>query len=371
MRIIFYYPLPLDLKAKSASGIRPLKMVEAFKSLGYHVDLITGYSGERKVQIEKIKKNLNSGIKYNFMYSESSTMPTLLTDKHHLPLNPFLDFGFFKYLRKHNVPIGLFYRDIYWLFPDYYRQVSFFKARFAKMFYKYDLYQYQKYVTTLYLPSIEMANYIPLKNKSFFKPLPPGHDNYTYQEKTKESNRTKIKLIYVGGIGQHYQMHKLFEVLIGFPNIELILNTREKEWKSVRSEYLYPLPSNIFIYHKSNDELASLYLEADIGILFVKPQKYWEFAAPFKLFEYIGYRKPIIASQGTWAGKFVEDNNIGWSIPYDVNALKTLLKNLTQYPELVEEKKAICKRIAPKHTWVARAEQVVKDLTLGSGIKHS
>lgn len=367
MRIIFHYPLPLNPKAMSASGIRPLKMVEAFKSLGYHVDLVTGYSWERKAQIEKIKRNIGNGIKYDFMYCESSTMPTLLTDKHHLPLNPFLDFGFFKYLRKHDVPVALFYRDIYWLFPIYDKQVPFFKAIFAKIFYRYDLYQYQRYLTILYLPSVEMANYIPLKDKSFCKPLPPGHDNYNYknQEETKASDRSKIKVIYVGGIGPYYQMHKLFEALVDFPNIEFILNTRKEEWEAVSGEYLSPLPSNIFIFHKSGAELASLYSEADIGILFVKPQEYRKFAVPFKLFEYLGYRKPIIASQGTWAGKFVEENNIGWCIPYDVGALKTLFRKITQYPELIKEKKAICEQIAPKHTWIARAQQVVKDLTWG------
>jgi len=61
-RIIFHYPLPLNPEAASASGIRPFKMIEAFKSLGYHVDLVTGYSRERKIQIKKIKKNINNGM---------------------------------------------------------------------------------------------------------------------------------------------------------------------------------------------------------------------------------------------------------------------------------------------------------------------
>ena len=51
-RMIFHMPLPLNPQAKSASGIRPVKMLEAFKSLGYEVFEITGYSAERKIKID-------------------------------------------------------------------------------------------------------------------------------------------------------------------------------------------------------------------------------------------------------------------------------------------------------------------------------
>ncbi len=61
MNIIFHHPLPLNPNATSASGIRPLKMLEAFRSLGYEVDVISGYSSERKKRIKEIKKKINEG----------------------------------------------------------------------------------------------------------------------------------------------------------------------------------------------------------------------------------------------------------------------------------------------------------------------
>ena len=60
----------------------------------------------------------------------------------------------------------------------------------------------------------------------------------------------------------------------------------------------------------------------------LKTQEYWAFASPVKLYEYIGYKKPIIASKGTLSGQFVESNAIGWSIDYSDNALVTLLKSI-------------------------------------------
>ncbi|MDC4646009.1 hypothetical protein OHV73_19385, partial [Acinetobacter baumannii] len=89
LNIIFHCPFPLDLNAKSASGIRPIKILQAFRDLGCNVDLVTGYSRERRLAINEIKRKIKNGHQYSFVYSESSTMPTALTDPHHLPLNPF------------------------------------------------------------------------------------------------------------------------------------------------------------------------------------------------------------------------------------------------------------------------------------------
>ena len=52
-------------------------------------------------------------------------MPTLLTEPHHFPTHPLLDFGFFRYVKKQGIPIGLFYSDIFWKFEDYGKDLSF------------------------------------------------------------------------------------------------------------------------------------------------------------------------------------------------------------------------------------------------------
>ena len=100
--MIYHCPFPLDNNATSASGIRPLRMLNAFRVLSCEVDLITGYSIERKKLIAEIKKKIATGVKYDFVYSESSTMPTLLTERHHFPLHPIVDFEFFKFCKKSN-----------------------------------------------------------------------------------------------------------------------------------------------------------------------------------------------------------------------------------------------------------------------------
>ena len=106
---IFHVPNYISQEAKVGSQVRPKKMIEAFKSLGYQVDVVMGYGKERKKQIKIIKKNIKKGYRYDFLYSESSTMPTLLTEKNHIPIYPVLDFGFMNFCKKQGLKIGLFY----------------------------------------------------------------------------------------------------------------------------------------------------------------------------------------------------------------------------------------------------------------------
>ena len=362
MNIIYHHPLPLNPDASSASGIRPLKMLEAFESLGYTVDIVTGYSAERKKSIKAIKRNIVLGVKYDFIYSESSTMPTILADSHHLPLHPLLDFSFFRFCKNADIPIGLFYRDIYWMFDGYGKDINKLKVFIAKLSYKYDLYSYSRYLTKLYLPSIEMGQYIPFISDNIFAALPPGH-NIDIQDESRNDTTRKLKIFYVGGMSDHYQMHTLFSVINQRNDIEFTLCTRESEWNAVKSEYP-DLSENIKIVHESGQDMQALMADSDVVSIFVKPQEYWEFAAPVKLYEYLGNRKPIIASQGTLAGSFVAENKIGWSLPYEESALNSLFDELICKPELIVEIKQQMNIIAESHTWKARAKQVAKDLSL-------
>lgn len=366
MNIIFHYPLPLNPNATSASGIRPLKMLDAFKSLGYHVDIIVGYSKERKRAINNIKDKIKSGVKYDFLYSESSTMPTILTDPSHIPLHPNLDFSFFKFCKVHNIPIGLFYRDIYWAFEGNDKHLNPIKRILAKLCYKYDLLNYNKYLTKLYLPSYEMGKYIPFVSKNIFATLPPAHDvnNIEYQERAISDPLNHLNIFYVGGISDHYQMHKLFNVVKKREDIKLTVCTRSSEWLSVKSEYpdLSNL-DNIEVIHENGESMREFMINSDITSIFVKPQEYREFAVPVKLFEYLGYRKPIIASQGTLAGTFVAENNIGWTIPYDEYSLNQLFDSLIHDPKKYAIKREHMASVSSKHTWQARAKQVIQELT--------
>ncbi|MBJ9958152.1 glycosyltransferase family protein [Acinetobacter courvalinii] len=355
--IIFHCPFPLDYKAKSASGIRPIKILQAFYDLGFNVDLVVGYSDERALAIKNIKKKINNGYQYSFVYSESSTMPTALTDPHHLPLKPFLDFNFFSFLKKKNIKIGLFYRDIYWMFEDYGKNLPWYKKQLALFFYRFDLKMYNKLLDKLYLPSLKMGEYIKISNKNIIDALPPAHSTNDYR--VQPNYEDNLNLLYIGGMGTDYKMHKLFEALKVLPNISLTLCTRENDWASVKDEYGL-IPDNIHVVHKSGNELENLYDNSHLAVLFVEPRDYREFAVPFKLYEYIGRNKPIICTSSTLVGNFVEDKDIGWALEYNTDKLINLLSNITK--EEVDNKIQQVLRVKENETWESRAKKVCTDL---------
>ncbi|ENM1946004.1 glycosyltransferase [Citrobacter braakii] len=362
INIIFHHPLPLNENAKSASGIRPVRMLNAFRKLGCSVDLVTGYAVERKECIKDIKINIRKGKRYDFVYSESSTMPTILTEEHHLPTHPMCDWFFFRFCKKNNIPIGLFYRDIYWLFEDYGKNLNPMKAVAAKLAYKFDLWVYQKMLTKLYLPSIEMGAYIPSVSPSIFSALPPGHmADEIKNEVIPDLSERKLKLFYVGGMSKHYQMHKLFEAVREMPIIELIICTRKDEWLAVKNQYPGLTP-NIQILHLSGKDMEDKLASADIALLFIEPYEYWDFASPVKLYEYLGFQKPVIVSKDTLAGKFVENNGIGWTIPYDAQEMKKLLIGLSTDITAHVAVRNKLQQISPQHSWRSRALQVIEDL---------
>lgn len=363
---IFHIPNYIDSAAVSGSNLRPRKMLEAFQKAGYHVDYVMGYGKERKIQIDQIKKNIKNGIKYEFLYSESSTTPTLLTEKNHMPVYPFLDFRFFKFCKKNGIKIGLFYRDIYWKFPVYKEEVSWAKRACSIPMYKYDLLEYQKYVDKLYLPSEMMEKYVGV-NVSYGE-LPPGCEiDFTYQKKKKEIWNTReekksLRLFYVGGIKQLYDLTKLLKVIKELEFVDLTICCRENEWKECKERYAPNLTERVSIIHKSGDELNDYYLNADICMLFFASEGYRRFAMPIKLFEYIGKLTPVIAVEGSAAGTFVKKTNSGWVIPFSEESLKNLLLSIHQKPKLLKEKQKQISEIITENTWEKRAKQVVLDL---------
>ena len=353
-RIIFHHPVVVDGKS-SGSQIRPIKMLESFRKIGYEVDEVMGYVNERKQAIKKIKQNIENGIEYDFLYSESSTMPTALTQSHHLPIAPFFDFNFFRFCKNNGIKIGLFYRDVYWVFDEYKESLSYFKYQLAKYFYRFDLNMYNRYVDVLYLPSLKMNNYLPIEFKKEVVALPPAIELKNIENKSSKS----IDFIYVGGVSSLYDLKLFSSVVYAYKDMGFYLCTRQNEWKNIQDDYGQFQPT---IYHLSGDALSEVYQKSDIAVYFIKPNELWGFAMGVKLFEYISYKKPIIAIEGTAIGDFVQANNIGWVIKYDKEELKRLLDYLEKNPQQIDEKVKNIEKITATHTWEARAKQVAKEL---------
>ena len=357
-RMIFHIPMKIDRKRASASQIRPIKMLEAFRDCGYEVEVIEGYGKERKRKIHEIKKKIKQGVRYDFLYSESSTMPTLLTERNHIPLYPFLDFSFFRFCKRHGIKIGLFYRDIYWRFLS--KNIS-WKSRIAKYFYRYDLWQYKELLDVLFVPSFEMLKYLRNDLSMPCYELPSGTILSSIER--VQNNVGTIDILYVGGIGVHYDVDLLMRVVAKRPQFTLTICCREDDWNLVKESYQDVLSENIKIVHKVGQELEGLYANADVFCLFMQPDVYREFAVPYKLFEALGHFCPIIASEGTWVAQFVQRNQIGFTAQYNEESINKLLEELANHPEKLVDCRNRMRQVALENTWQKRCCKVIDVLS--------
>lgn len=356
-RMVFHTPYPLNRQATSASGIRPVAMRDAFEELGYEVWEVTGTSQERVAAASRVRRALAEGIVFDFCYSESSTMPTLLTDPDHRPRHPLVDFALLRTLRAHGTRVGLFYRDIYWRFPDYGKGLPKLRKHLALAAYRHDLRAYRSATDIVFLPSTQMEPHVgdpALRHH----PLPPGHRS----PELVEAAPSPVNLFYVGGIGTHYRLHALVEAMAEVPETQLTICCREAEWQAARQEY-EPLPRNVQVVHRSGSELDELYRAANVAVIYTEPASYREFAAPVKLYEYIGQGKPIMASQGSLVGDFVHDNDLGWTIPYSREDAVALLRALNEDPSQVHAAHQRVVRARGEHSWLERARTVARLLS--------
>lgn len=361
--MIFHHPLPVNPGGNSGSQVRPYQMAKAFENIGYEVEMVTGYGADRKKAIKKIKNEAKKGRKFDFIYSESSTMPTLLTEPHHLPIYPVLDFGFFHWAKKNGIPIGLFYRDVYWKFDMYKKELSRWKSLISIPLFWYDWVAYRNLIDHLYLPSLLMKNALPTSwSEDTLSSLPPGGENKELNFNKPSSK--KLNLIYIGGMKPPgYNLSPMFNMVgqVKGNNINLKLCCRKEEWQSVEWFYKSLLSSNIEIIHWSGSKLKELYMETDLFLLIRENHEYLDFAMPVKVLEALGHGVPILTLSGTEAARFIHEEDIGWVVD-SIEEAKELLFYFIKNPKVIEDKRKKVIEAQVRHTWEARALMVVETL---------
>ena len=364
-RCIVFLPYKLEERGVRARMLRPRRMIQAFRDIGYDVFVISGLSVERKKMIHEVKLMIAKGMKFDFMYAESSTMPTLLTDPKHYPTHPFMDFDFFRYIKKNGVKIGLFYCDVYWKFDIYGKELSFIKKKVALMCYRYDIWRYKQLLTAFYVPDMKVCRYLnDDRLSSIATELPPGTELRPIESVACSEVKGHLNIFYVGGISNYYQMNELVKAVFAFEEVSLTICCREDEWNKEQRNYIPYLCERITIVHKSSDELEDYYREADICSLLFKLDPYVEISKPFKAYEYLTHEIPVLSTKGTAIGKFVEEEDIGWNIDFDASSIEKTLRMILDNPNILYKKKENCRVTKLKNLWSERAQKVANDLSI-------
>lgn len=362
-RCIYHYPLPFNYTKPNGSAVRPIYMLEAFKDCGYIVDAITGYGEERKKKIREIKERILNGVKYDFVYSESLTQPTLLSEKNHFPKYPNLDFGFLKFCRHYDIPVGLFYRDMHWKFKQFKEIVPWYKRLILVPFYRYDLYKYKRCVDILYCANKKIANY-GVKHENL-KELPPGckkNDEIIYKKMIKEKTNSVLNVFYVGGIAGIYDISTFLEGMRNNGKVYLTVCTPEEHWVNNKERLSNLLNNRVNVIHEKSDGLAEYYLKADTALFCKKEDPYTDLASPIKAKETLGYGTPIIVSDNLHIAKEVVEGDYGWVVKAESQDISELLDYLCKNPDEISKKTKNAIKAAENNTWKKRAEQVINDM---------
>ncbi|MBW8350285.1 glycosyltransferase [Bacillus sp. IITD106] len=365
--IIVYFPYKLSNNPKSGSGVRPIKMIEAFRAFGTNngieIIVISGESGLRK---KKIKQFMNSGKVKNtlFCYMENSTTPYWLTNDNHIPKNPFIDYKFWKYLKRNNVSIGLFYRDIYWKFKEFYvlKGIKKLVTPLMKKLYYQELSTYQKVVDILYLPSLEMNEFVEWPGK--ISGLPPGIDRMKIAE--TQNNHADLNLVYVGAINDEYGMNVLLQALDKVnqtKKVQLFLVCRENEYEQNEMLQKYSDKPWFIVQHLSGAELEKLYENVNVGVIPRKKSIYHDFSMPVKLFEYLSFGLPLLVTNCDAQAMFVSENEYGIVTEDNVDEFSRGILTLTNMNTYKRYQDNILNTAYNKQSWYARVEKLYNDLT--------
>ena len=369
-RCLFYLPYRLEEQGRGARMIRPRKMAEAFREIGYEVTVIAGVSRERRELIRAVKKRIAAGERFAFLYAESHTEPVMLTDPGHLPTHPLLDFGFLWYVKRHGIPVGLFYSDLFWKYEGYGEGLPGWKKRCALACYRYDIRQYEKLLDRFYVPDVKTFTdkLDSPRLREIASELSPGADNLEIPERIygapggRSFTQMPLTVFYVGGLGGNYQIAELLKAIRNTENTRLILCCREAEWEKEKAALADCLCARAEVIHRSGEELEPVYEEADLGSLLFRRGSYMDMAKPFKAYEYLGHGLPVLSTKGTAIGDFTERNDTGWNVSYNAKSISRVLREILEDPALLEAKRRNCAAAKQRNLWTCRAEQAARDL---------
>ena len=162
---------------------------------------------------------------------------------------------------------------------------------------------------------------------------------------------------------QLYDLRAFCEAVASVPEASLTICTRPREWGQARKDYEPLMGGNIKVVHANGKkELEPYFAAANVAVLAMAPHEYRDFAAPLKLFEYIGNGKPIIATEGTFVGDVVTRDKLGWTVKASVEEFTALLEQLTQHPERINATRDRVMAARGQHTWPARVEELATAL---------
>ena len=362
-KVVLYITF-IDFNASPTSGssVRPMRMYDAFLQRGYEVKLLAGAGNQSKIRKKNVSE-IREWLKLNrpdFCYIEPPSGPLFFH----------CDRALIEYLHKLRVPIGFFYRDLYWRFPvkDFENKrridINWLKHQVITRMQHRDFRLVKKNVDQIYFTSSKCNDFMRLDK---FGLLPPG---------CVEGNNGKKGLvndtaIYVGGATVRYGLGLVLDSCIAVSKrTKIFLNIvcPEKQWLSWIDDFpqYRDLPDWVHIYHIGDGvELEKLYLESDFALVPILRTEYNDLALPIKLFEYISRFLPVVSTDCDAIKEFLEPYNIGLVVEDNVSEYSEAIFNILTERENYYDYQKNMENALRENLWTKRIDKIADDLGIG------
>lgn len=340
------------------ASVRPQKMYKAFVDEGHEVKLLCGRQGgfrseTRRMRAEAVKEVsrwLDSN-RPDVCYIESSVYPILWS----------ADRALIRKIHRMGVPMGYYYRDFYWKFPEFYpRRTDLIGALKEKYL---DLLQRRtdeliNCMDIVYFPSEAASRYFHYKD---MRALPPAGESGNEMSEGEPNT-----CIYVGGLTRYYGgegLLRAFEILnSGAERYPLLLVCREREWAQMPPEL--KTGSWLEVHHTSGEGLKPLYARAKLALLAQLRNPYTDIAVNIKFYEYLSFGLPVASTDTTAIAELVNANAVGsisGQTPEEM--AENIRAMLADSASMERWRRNAFEAYKSRNLWVHRARQVVSELS--------
>lgn len=337
-RILVLGHYPLDVLDR-APKVRTYRMIEALAKKAL-VTVVTGTRSERGASLRQAG-GLLEHIDAIYLESGSSTAT-------------FADLWFLHQAHLRQIPLGIFVRDAYQMFPDLY-PANGAKGRILSGLYKMTLRFYAAWATALFVPTAGLGAVVPGKRHIL---LPPA--GYWAPRVTRRGGVPRI--VYVGAGGPHDGIELLLDAYAALvrtmPQVELWLVMRPKDRPKDRA-----MPAGVVLLEASGTRLQSLMQQASIAVIPRADTAYNRLALPVKLMDYLSQGLPVVVTAGSEAARVVAEAEVGLVVGHHPEALAAGLLRILSDENLRD---AMSQRayafILSQNLWDHRADTVLKTL---------
>ncbi len=322
-----------------APKVRTYHMIEALARQAW-VTVITGTRRQRSRSLRKARPILHQ-VEAIYLESGSSTATPS-------------DLWFLYQAHRRGIPIAVFVRDAYQMFPDLYPPKG-FRGRILAKLYRVTLALYARWASVIFVPTAGLGAVVPGKQHQAL--LPPGGYLTALRESSPVDNPV---IIYVGAGGPHDGVSRLIgafaRVQMEMPQVELWLVMRAEETNGL------VLGPRVTVWQASGPALRDLMQRAHVAVIPRIDTVYNRLAFPVKLMDYLSEGLPVVVTQDSEAAAFVESAGAGMGVDDSEEGLASgLVWILSHEQERVRMAEA-ARAVVRQNLWEHRASVVLKAL---------